>query len=83
MIPAPVTRKKLINRKDRVIKTEMQRGTEFMKVIKVRHGALVMLVSLRDLHLKFQTLCPNKKQFLQTPLFKLHYLKMARPVCTM
>lgn len=64
-----------------MIKTEMQRQTEFMKVTEVRHGVLVMLISLRDLHLKFQTLGPNKKQFLQALLFKLNYLKIG-PACS-
>ena len=81
MIPAEVTREKLICRKDRVIKTEMQRQTEFMKVTEVRHGVLVMLISLRDLHLKFQTLGPNMKLLLQALLFKLNYLKIG-PACS-
>lgn len=60
MVPAHVTRERLIFKKDRVIEKEMQRQTEFMKVIEVRYGVLVMLISLRHLHLKFQTLGPNK-----------------------
>lgn len=51
-----------------------------MKVIEVRCGVLVMLIALGDLHLKFQTLGLNKKQFLQTLLFNLKYLKIG-PAC--